>query len=100
MKLLLDTCAALWYWAGDARLSSKAISALSDPENEVVFHQVSYLEITLRHSLGKLPMAEPPGALVPKAIKAYGIDYAVLSNRDIQAWNNCRFIIVILLTAS
>ncbi len=45
-------------------------------------------------------MAEPPGALVPKAIKAYGIDYAVLSNRDIQAWNNCRFIIVILLTAS
>ena len=91
MKLLLDTCAALWYWSGDTRLSSKAVDALNDPRNELIFHQVSYLEITLKYSLGKLALAEAPSLLVPKAIMAYGLEYASLSNRGIQGLEDLPF---------
>ena len=83
MNLLLDTCAALWLWSGDRRLSRTMEDALRAPGNTVVFHQVSYLEITLKHALNRLPMREPPSVLVPRALKAYGVEYASLSNRDI-----------------
>jgi PIN domain nuclease of toxin-antitoxin system len=83
MELLLDTCAALWWWSGDDDLSSGAAAALRDPANGVVLHQASLLEITLKYSLGKLPLADAPSLLVPKAVAAYGIRYATLSDRDI-----------------
>jgi PIN domain nuclease of toxin-antitoxin system len=83
MDLLVDTCAALWYWSGDPRLSAKAEAALLDPANEVWFHQVSYLEIAVKYSLGKLPLNEAPALLLPKALKAYRFQYSPLSNSDI-----------------
>ncbi len=33
MDLLADTCTALWYWAGEPRLSAGAEAALRDPGN-------------------------------------------------------------------
>lgn len=83
MTLLLDTCAALWWWAGDSRLSRLAAEALGDSANKIVFHQISYLEMTIKHSLGKLPLGESPELLVPKALAAYQVGYRVLSNADI-----------------
>ena len=52
-RLLLDTCAALWYWSGSERLSDEIVEAIRDPENVIVFHQVSCLEIT--HLRSKSP---------------------------------------------
>ena len=83
MHLLVDTCAALWYWSGDTRLSGVAEAALRDGSNEVTFHQASYLEITLKYSLGKLPLTQAPAILIPEALRAYRFHYARLSNRDI-----------------
>ena len=83
MDLLIDTCAALWCWAGDAKLTAEAEDALRDPDNDVWFHQISDLEITLKHAVGKLSLAEPPSVLVPKALEAYRFRFAPLSNRDI-----------------
>lgn len=83
MDLLVDTCTALWFWSGDPRLSAKAEEAIRDPSNDVWFHQVSYLEITLKYSLGKLSMTEPPSALVPRALDEYRFRFTALSNPDI-----------------
>ena len=83
MDLLVDTCTALWYLSGDTRLSSRAEEALRDPANDVWFHQVSYLEITLKYSLGKLSLTESPASLIPKALESYRIQFSVLSNPDI-----------------
>ena len=91
MHLLVDTCAALWYWSGDPRLSAKAETALRDPANEVWFHQVSYLEITIKFSLGKLPLNESPALLVPKALETYRIEYSPLSNSDIATLESLPF---------
>jgi len=91
VKLLLDTVAALYLWAGDTRLSRNVARAIADLSNELVFHQVSYLEITLKYSLGKLPLAEPPATLVPKALKAYQMRYSPLSNADIRGLEELPF---------
>ncbi len=91
MKLLLDTCAALFLWEGNERLSAAAAAALRDPQNEVILHQVSYLEITLKHALRKLHLTEPPSQLIPKALTAYGIRFVRLSNADILGLESLPF---------
>ena len=83
MKLLLDTCAALWLWKGSDRLSATAKTAIQDPNSEVVFHQISYLEITTKNVTGKLALTKPPTTFVKEAVAAYQLQYVALSDEDI-----------------
>lgn len=90
-RLLLDTCVAIWYWSGSERLSDTLIAELRDPENEVVFHQASYLEITIKYSIGKLTLAKPPSELIPEMLRSSQFDYQRLSNRDIAGTEHLEF---------
>ncbi len=83
MNLLLDTCAALYLWDGDDRLSGHVADLLRSPENRLLFHQVSFLEIVLKHSKGNLALPDSPSVLVPKALDAYGMEFAPLGNTEI-----------------
>jgi PIN domain nuclease of toxin-antitoxin system len=55
MRLLLDTHALLWWWAGDARLSARAKSVLTRSSNEVMVSAATAWEIAIKHRIGKLP---------------------------------------------
>ena len=57
MNLLLDTHAFLWAVGGDARLSQAASLAFLDPENQLYFSIVSYWEICIKQTLGKLELS-------------------------------------------
>ena len=61
MKLLLDTCAALWALQDSGQLSAPARRALKNPDNSVSVSVVSFWEISLKSGLGKLALhgAEP-----------------------------------------
>lgn len=61
MKLLLDTCAALWALQADGQLSAPARRALKNRDNSVSVSVVSFWEISLKSGLGKLALhgAEP-----------------------------------------
>jgi len=65
MKILLDTCEFLWLVSGDNRLSSMVSSAVRDPQNEVFLSVVSFWEISVKHSIGKLPLPLPPAQFIP-----------------------------------
>lgn len=54
MKLLLDTCALLWFLRDDAELSERAAEAIEDPANEVLVSVVSIWEIAIKAGLGKI----------------------------------------------
>lgn len=84
MEYLIDTCAAIFCWGGSERLSDPARKALMDTENVLWFHQISYLEITVKASLGKLDLGEAASSFVPKALAAYRMRYVRLRNRDIS----------------
>jgi PIN domain nuclease of toxin-antitoxin system len=73
LKLLLDTCTFLWAIEGGAELSVTARNALVDPDNDVFLSAVSAWEIAVKHSLGRLPLPEPPERYVPAQRSARGI---------------------------
>jgi PIN domain nuclease of toxin-antitoxin system len=65
MRISPDTCEFLWLVAGDVKLSPAVTSAVRDPRNEVFLSAVSFWEICLKHSLGKLILPQPPAQFVP-----------------------------------
>ena len=54
MRCLLDTHTFLWFIDDVDRLSGKAMDTLENGENEVFWSAVSFWEITVKLSLGKL----------------------------------------------
>lgn len=57
MKLLLDTHVFLWSIT-NGKLSENARQAFLDPENDLYLSAVSYWEICIKTSLGKLVLAK------------------------------------------
>jgi len=58
VKLLIDTHAMLWILQGSTKLTEKAAEVFTDVDNEVFFSAVSYWEICLEISLGKLRLRD------------------------------------------
>lgn len=56
MKLLLDTCSLLWALNDPRKLSAKARRSLVDPSNSIHVSAVSFWEISLKYSIGKLSL--------------------------------------------
>lgn len=54
VKLLLDSHAFLWAVMAPEKLGRKAHAALSTPGNEVFVSSITFWELSLKHSLGKL----------------------------------------------
>ena len=55
------------------QLSATALSLFSDPRHTVYLSAVSAWEITVKHHLGRLPLAEPPHQYVPNERAKHGI---------------------------
>ena len=66
MKLLLDTCTALWIAADAPELTPEVRRQYEDEANEVFLSVVSVWEICVKHALGKLPLPRPPEVLIPE----------------------------------
>ena len=58
MRLLLDTHAFLWWFAGSRRLSAASHDAIADESNDVLISAASAWEIATKYRIGKLPRAE------------------------------------------
>ena len=55
MKILLDTCTALWIAIDAPELSERAKGLFEASGNEIFLSTVSAWEISLKYALGKLP---------------------------------------------
>jgi PIN domain nuclease of toxin-antitoxin system len=58
VKLLLDTHAALWFLAGDDRLSETARHHMTDDSNRVLLSAAVVWEIASKRALGKLAVPD------------------------------------------
>ncbi len=67
MKLILDTHAALWWLADDARMGDEAARQLTDDTNQVLLSASVVWEIAIKRGLGKL---SAPEGLIPTLIGA------------------------------
>ena len=69
MKLLLDTCTALWAAIDAPQLSRNARELFKDPGNEAYLSAISAWEICLKYAMGKLPLPSPPEVFIPELRK-------------------------------
>ncbi|BFU96565.1 MAG: twitching motility protein PilT [Nitrospira sp.] len=56
MKCLLDTCTFLWIIADAKELSGAVRETFANPVNEIFLSAVSVWELSIKHSLGRLPV--------------------------------------------
>lgn len=59
MKILMDTHVFLWALTLDARLSSRALETLADPEFQFTLSVASVWEMLIKAQRGKLPFPSP-----------------------------------------
>ncbi|MCE9526666.1 MAG: type II toxin-antitoxin system VapC family toxin [Planctomycetales bacterium] len=74
MRLLLDTHAFLWFLANNPSLSSTALQAISNPQNDVFVSTVSAWEIAIKASSGKLTLARPFASIFPQQLALNNMD--------------------------
>ncbi len=89
MKLLLDTHTALWWLAGDPRLSQKAEAAIANSENDVFYSVVSGYEIGLKVRRGHLdtPIAREVPVFLDRAdIPAIQLDMGHMTEGAVLEW--------------
>jgi PIN domain nuclease of toxin-antitoxin system len=72
VKLLLDSHAFLWAVIAPEKLSKKARSALSTPGNEAFVSAITFWELSLKHSLGKLILKGISPEELPKVAEEAG----------------------------
>lgn len=83
MRLLLDTCTFLWLIVDAPDLSPRARELFRSPESDVYLSSVSAWEIAVKHSLGRLPLPEPPGRFVPAQREAHGVESLALDEESV-----------------
>ena len=74
MKILLDTHVLLWV-VTQQNLSTAATAAFLDIQNQLYLSAVSYWELCIKVSLGKLTLAPNWTALVDEVIAVNGIQW-------------------------
>lgn len=72
MRLLLDTCSLLWALEDPGRLRTKARMAMEDPQNSIHVSPISFWEISLKCSLGKLEIQGTTPADIPSLANKSG----------------------------
>jgi PIN domain nuclease of toxin-antitoxin system len=82
VRLLLDTCAFLWFQADSPLLSPAARAGILDPENEVYLSAVSVWEIARKYAQGKITLPAPPAVLIPAIREESGIESLPLTESD------------------
>lgn len=59
MNVLLDTHALLWFYSGDAQLSSTSKNLIKDTSNNCYVSIASIWEVTIKYKIGKLELENP-----------------------------------------
>ncbi|MCX6606357.1 MAG: type II toxin-antitoxin system VapC family toxin [Acidobacteria bacterium] len=82
MKILLDTCAFLWFLQDSPQLTPTAKAHIMDPANEVYLSAVSVWEIARKYAQGGLTLPSHPSSLIPAVRRNSGIDSLPLTEVD------------------
>ncbi len=83
MRCLLDTCTFLWIIAGSRELSPTAANMFTDPTHEIYLSAVSVWEISVKHSLGKLPLPTSVDRFVLAQREMHGISVLSIEERAV-----------------
>jgi hypothetical protein len=72
MRLLLDSHTLIWSVDQPAQISPTAMTAMSDPANDLIVSTATIWEIAIKFGLGRLPLSLPYRQWMDKAMAARG----------------------------
>ncbi len=82
MDILLDTCAFLWIIADAPELSQNARDIFTNSDFQVYLSAVSVWEISVKYSLGKLPLPDVPEVFILEQRELHQIDSLALDEES------------------
>ena len=83
MKILLDTCTFLWIVSDSPELSEVSRILFREPSNEVYLSAVSVWEISVKYTLGKLPLPQKPEKYIPHQREKHMVDPLALDENSV-----------------
>lgn len=90
MKFLLDTHYLLWALTDTKKLSGKVKDIITNPDTPVAVSAVSFWEISLKSSLGKLEITGFSPEDLPAACMQTGFDILSLSSEDSSTYHKLK----------
>ncbi|MES2331619.1 MAG: type II toxin-antitoxin system VapC family toxin [Bacteroidota bacterium] len=88
MKYLLDTHYLIWALTDTKKISKKIVNLITDPENEIVVSAISFWEISLKSSLGKLRITGFSPEDLPSACLQMGFTIIPISAEDASKYHH------------
>ena len=83
MSLLLDTCVIIWLLDEHEKIPKSLTSRLVSPDVPLFLSHVSYLELAIKYSRGKLPWSQPPSSIIPPLVEQMAIEVLPLDEPSI-----------------
>jgi len=87
MNYLLDTHDFLWSIFESSKLSEKIREIILNPVNTIYVSTITFLEISLKYSLGKLELENISPDALPQISKESGFENLELSARDSSSFH-------------
>jgi len=87
MNCLLDTHSFLWSAFSSRKLSKKAKTAIVDPENDIFVSAVSFWEISLKFTLGKIELNGITPEKLPDIASRMGYEMLAMSSADAASFH-------------
>jgi PIN domain nuclease of toxin-antitoxin system len=91
MTYLLDTHYLLWCIADSKKLSKRVSDTISDPENRIIVSTISFWEISLKASIGKLDIPGIPLEKLPSLCANIGFEIECLSAIDSSTYHQLAY---------
>lgn len=88
MNYLVDTHVLLWAIFESWKLSSRVKSLILNPENAIYVSLISFWEISLKYSLGKLDLGNIKPEDIPGISREAGFKTLRLSETDVASFYN------------
>ncbi|MCD6013245.1 MAG: DNA-binding protein [Flavipsychrobacter sp.] len=90
MTYLLDTHIMFWIITDTRKLTRRVKDIIADPDNTIIVSTVSFWEVSLKCSLGKLEIMERSPDDLPGACLQIGFEIEPLSAGDSSTFHNLK----------
>jgi PIN domain nuclease of toxin-antitoxin system len=90
MIYILDTHYMLWSIADSKKLSKKVKEVITDPDNSIIVSTISFWEVSLKSSLGKLEITGFTPEDLPEACLKMGFEIVALSAEESSTYHKLK----------
>lgn len=91
-RYLLDTHCLLWFQENNPAIPNRVMQIIQDPLNIIFFSQISLFEITIKQSIGKLPLLKASIEEIYKQALEDNFTFISLENQHLYKYKKVPFL--------